>query len=370
MSSLQGRLQVEGMGLRMKSVSSLHCWPTQLKARLFHSLSILVLVCGSAGLQAASGPVETSSVSLSLDDDVVSLRSLDDIVSDYSVVLSSAEKTGRDLLIKNELVVSGARSRRLWQWPRGAMEQKVFASLAAQLTGTILFECEGADCGRSNVWSTLVFSEALIYGPGRYQHYRVVRDELGDVHVLYVVRRGNRRVHALYERIAGAVGSSMDAADNAHVLAALASSGIARLDISPEPDGTLEAAASATLERIGGQLVGFGAGEIYAVCHLYRAGLARAVGGSRNERGARATEISTEETVTQLLAASERCALAAAESLQAGMAAATLDGIAEQSKNRQRPELITFKSFGVGPLQPVVGEFNRIELVVPSRLLR
>jgi len=117
-------------------------------------------------------------------------------------------------------------------------------------------------------------------------------------------------------------------------------------------------------------LAGFAAGEVYAVCHLYRSGLPRTVGESRKERGATGVEASTAESAAELLAASNQCGEAAVSALQAGFASAAVAGIAEDSKNRKPPESVVFKSFGVGPLQPTLGTGNRIELVVPSRLLR
>lgn len=333
---------------------------------------LLLFFAASCGVsaQAVDAPYRVTSLEVQVDSSAVVLATIDDTVAGYSVVLSSAEKTGRELLIKNERVVSGARSRRLWQWPKDALPQKVFADVAAQLTGETLFECEGADCGRSNVWSTLVFAEALIYGPSRYQHYRVVREASGDLHLLYVVRRGNRRVHALYERISDLADATASDNRKTNVVAALAATGMARLKVVPGANGELDAGANTALENIGRSLAGVTAGEIYAVCHLYPGGRSRVIGGSREERRARAAEVPSEETVQSLLAASERCAEAAVTALKAGLSAAAVAGVAEDSKNRQRPALLSFSSFGAGPLLPVVGAFNRIELVVPSRLLR
>jgi len=306
------------------------------------------------GLGSLAGVVQAQ---LSVETTVVELDALEDRVSGYSVLLSNAEKTGRELLVKNELIVSGERMRKLWQWPRGASETDVFAELAQQLQGTVLFDCEGPDCGRSNVWSTLVFGEALIYGPSQYQHYRAVRDEAGNVHLLYVVRRGNRRVHALYEQITDVEVKNATEVSRPRVVAALAENGIARLAAVPGVDGSLSAETRVQLEEVGSMLAGFAAGEVYAVCHLYRSGLPRTVGESRKERGATGVEASTAES-------------AAVSALQAGFASAAVAGIAEDSKNRKPPESVVFKSFGVGPLQPTLGTGNRIELVVPSRLLR
>lgn len=319
------------------------------------------------GFGLLSGVLQAGPV---VDASVIELGATQDRVSGYSVVLSNAEKTGRELLVKNELVIAGERTRKLWQWPRGAAETEVFTELADQLQGTVLFDCEGPDCGRSNVWSTLVFGEALIYGPSQYQHYRVVRDEAGNVHLLYVVRRGNRRVHALYEQITDVEVKNAAEVSRGGVVTALAENGIARLAAVPAVDGSLSAETRTQLEQVGASLAGFGAGEIYAVCHLYRSGLPRTVGDSRKERRATGLEVSTAESVAELLAASTRCGEVAVSALQAGLTSAAVDGVAADSKNRKPPESIVFKSFGVGPLQPVQGTVNRIELVVPSRLLR
>lgn len=336
---------------------------------IFLALILAVTQPAVAANGSASG---AAVIELHAGADTVNLRTIDDTVSDYTVVLSSAEKTGRELLIKNELVVSGERSRRLWQWSKDALAENVFAELARQFNGVTLFECEGNGCGRSNVWSTLVFSEALIYGPSRDQHYRVTRTSQGELHVLYVVRRGNRRVHALYERIVPLNSTLTEgiSAGGTNALAALAAAGMVELAVTPGSDGVLSPAAISYLERVGGDLAGFGAGEIYAVCHLYPAGLSRDIGGSRRARGEAAKALALQDPVVALLEASERCGATAANALGIGLASATFDGVAEQAKNRQRPDALRFKSFGVGPLQPSSGATNRIELIVPSRFVR
>ncbi|MFL1405251.1 DUF4892 domain-containing protein [Marinobacter sp. M1N3S26] len=78
---------------------------------------------------------------------------------------------------------------------------------------TILFQCEGRQCGRSNVWANQVFDQASLYGRDTNQDYLVAgwQDEAGQrwLVLLYTVTRGNQRDHLWVEQLRLADGAEI-----------------------------------------------------------------------------------------------------------------------------------------------------------------
>jgi hypothetical protein len=71
----------------------------------------------------------------------------------------------------------------------------------------VLFTCSGRECGSSNYWANDIFSNRVLYGPERNQHFVALRIS-GDANnvddnpahmVLYIITRGNRRLYAYVE---------------------------------------------------------------------------------------------------------------------------------------------------------------------------
>ena len=92
-------------------------------------------------------------------------------VSNYSLLVSAAEKVGRELRFDKAIEVSGLRTRSLWKLGSDTDLDTVFDRLSEQLAGEELFRCAQRDCGRSTAWANLVYSDALVYGPDRNQRY-------------------------------------------------------------------------------------------------------------------------------------------------------------------------------------------------------
>ena len=274
-------------------------------------------------------------------------------VSNYKMLVSAAEKVKRELRATDTIDLSGSQTRTLWQLPAGAELEQVFATVSAQMVGEELFVCSGRDCGRSTAWSTLVFSEALVYGQDRNQRYRVVQKSASEIAAVYVIRRGNRRVNLLLETLvlgpaaehpvdpmASSVGVT-----GAEALTALTQSGFARLAVAPGERGELDPEAVEVLNQAGEALSALSTGTVYVVCHLY-----------------------TGSDIAQLLVNSEVCAAEASSILQSALTQGLDSGV-------------EFEAFAAGPLLPrelpgsstAVGDktqTNRIELVQPGHALR
>ncbi len=268
-------------------------------------------------------------------------------VVDYDYLVSAAEKVGRDLRFDRALTVSGERSRTVWQLPDGAQLDTVFELASAQLSGEELFSCAGRNCGRSTAWANLVYSQVLVIGQDRYQRYRVVRSSPTELASLYVIRRGNQRIHLLLETLS-ATESTVDP-DFSPIRSELARVGFTRLRPAPDMDGVLDGAALEMLVRAGRELAGLHSGSLYVVCHMY---------------GARPAD--------ELIEQSRACAETARARLQAGYSEVQERGPVAEQKNRPRPPSTTFIGFGAGPLLPRLHDEdplgNRIELIVPAQL--
>jgi len=343
--------------LRLFAASALPCL---LLCLPFLCLPLGFLVIGEKALAAESPESLVSKFSGALPEGAT-VTTTSKNVANYKLLVSAAEKVKRELRATETIQVAGLRTRTLWQLPSGAELDEVFAAVSAQMEGEELFSCSGRDCGRSTAWSTLVFSEALVYGQDRNQRYRVVRQSAAEVAAVYVIRRGNRRVNLLLETLL--LGGPTDAPDakdaTKNVLAestgltgeaaraALVQTGVARLAVIPGEAGELDAEAVEMLKQTGTALAALPAGKVYVVCHLY-----------------------TGSDVEQLLAQSEVCAADASAILQSALNESVNTGL-------------EFEVFAAGPLLPRElprelprdtfsssnkRQTNRIELVQPNSL--
>lgn len=73
-----------------------------------------------------------------------------------------------------------------------------------QLGATVLYECEGRSCGRSNVWANQIFGQATLYGRDAQQDYLAAVVDQGERRLLvlvYTVTRGNLREYVWVEQL-------------------------------------------------------------------------------------------------------------------------------------------------------------------------
>jgi len=74
-----------------------------------------------------------------------------------------------------------------------------------QRGATLLYWCEGRDCGASNVIANSILGEAMLFGPDDQQGLRVLQlAEPQTVLTLYGITRGNRRGYLHVERLQSA----------------------------------------------------------------------------------------------------------------------------------------------------------------------
>lgn len=128
--------------------------------------------------------------------------------SSHRVMLSAIREVGSEVRAERSvrLAVDGIGS--LYQLDADASRQDARAWYLQQLqqnSAIILFQCEGRQCGRSNVWANQVFDQATLYGRDANQDYLVagLEDASGQrwLVTLYTITRGNQRDHLWLEQL-------------------------------------------------------------------------------------------------------------------------------------------------------------------------
>jgi hypothetical protein len=117
---------------------------------------------------------------------------------DYLLGLGALQKIGGRWQHKHSEALGGELTSVTWQLKEGFTAEEAFAWYAQQLPGDaqLLFECGGRSCGSSAQWANRVFDERVLYGHDERQHYaawRLSKDDVSWVLVLYAVDRANRR---------------------------------------------------------------------------------------------------------------------------------------------------------------------------------
>ncbi|SFM55215.1 DUF4892 domain-containing protein [Marinobacter zhejiangensis] len=73
-----------------------------------------------------------------------------------------------------------------------------------EVRASVLYECQGRDCGRSNVWANQIFGQATLYGRDDQQDYLAALVENNDrrwLVLVYTVTRGNQREYVWVEQL-------------------------------------------------------------------------------------------------------------------------------------------------------------------------
>ncbi|UZD67519.1 DUF4892 domain-containing protein [Marinobacter sp. AN1] len=128
--------------------------------------------------------------------------------SSYRVMLSPIREVGSELRAENSVRLAVEGSGQLFRMAPGITRQDARRWYLEQLQNrgaSILFQCSGRECGRSNVWANQVFDLATLYGRDAQQDYLVAGFEDGEggrwLVVLYTVTRGNQREYLWLEQL-------------------------------------------------------------------------------------------------------------------------------------------------------------------------
>ncbi|MDA1077222.1 MAG: DUF4892 domain-containing protein [Proteobacteria bacterium] len=241
-------------------------------------------------------------------------------------VVSAVEQSGREVRIKQHIRINGSAESATYQMPEGSVLEDVIQHYRRVLGDNILFQCRRRDCGRSNGWANQVFKQAILYGPDLNQFYQA-SDIGGALVSVYVIERGNRRIHA--HVLVYHPDNKVEAMHNNGLTEALAGDGFAIVEGVILKNNQLTEESLQVLKDLAPSLDIFNRQNVYVVCHVYGPG-----------------------EPSDLLEASSVCAAKAASALT-------------------RSDGPTLEPFGAGAMLPrMVNGRSRIELVLPHRQSR
>lgn len=118
--------------------------------------------------------------------------------AEYQLVIGSIRRINNQMRAEREVRANGELLRATWQIRDGYSPDEAFRDALQQLTErphTLLYTCEGRECGSSSLWANQVFSNSRLYGPEEDQRYLALRldDEPQRFFALYSITRGNKR---------------------------------------------------------------------------------------------------------------------------------------------------------------------------------
>ncbi|BDX20344.1 DUF4892 domain-containing protein [Halopseudomonas aestusnigri] len=174
-------------------------------ALLVRTLPLLVggfMLAGGSGAQAAQA----------LEQLVVSPFPHSRIVSeglsaqiDHPVVIGSVRRINNQLRAEREIRVSGELAQLTWEITDGYPPEDAFRHVLGQLVEqphTLLYACDGRECGSSSLWANQVLHNSQLYGPEDGQRYLALRLDTEPQRFvsLYSITRGNRRSYLNLEQ--------------------------------------------------------------------------------------------------------------------------------------------------------------------------
>lgn len=125
--------------------------------------------------------------------------------ADHAVVIGSIRRINNQLRAEREVRTTGELIRATYEIPAEHGRQEALEFAKSQLMSqpnSMLYFCEGRECGSSSLWANQVLGNARLYGPEDNQAYIVMRmdGEPQRFVSLYAITRGNRRVYLHVEQ--------------------------------------------------------------------------------------------------------------------------------------------------------------------------
>lgn len=133
-------------------------------------------------------------------------ESADSDIDSYRWVTGAVNKISGSYGAETEQRLVGELQRKVWEIGREFEVDEVHEHLLDQLLpgSSIRFECQGIDCGISNIWANQIFKVSQLYGLETEQRYSTgvsLVDQTQQVWVLYTVKRGNKRVYQILDQL-------------------------------------------------------------------------------------------------------------------------------------------------------------------------
>jgi hypothetical protein len=120
--------------------------------------------------------------------------------TEHAVVIGLVRKVNNRLRVEREIRATGELIRVTVEIPRVHSRTEGFEYVRDQLLArphSMLYYCEGRECGASNLWANEVLDNSRLYGPQETQDYLTVRlDEDPQRFVsVYAITGGNQRAY-------------------------------------------------------------------------------------------------------------------------------------------------------------------------------
>lgn len=118
--------------------------------------------------------------------------------TDHAVVIGLVRKINNRLRAEREVRATGELIRVTFEIPRVHTRTEGFEHVRDQLLArphSMLYYCEGRECGASSLWANEVLDNSRLYGPEENQAYLSVRLEEDPQRLMsvYAITRGNQR---------------------------------------------------------------------------------------------------------------------------------------------------------------------------------
>ncbi|WP_373185578.1 DUF4892 domain-containing protein [Halopseudomonas sp.] len=120
--------------------------------------------------------------------------------TDHGVVIGLVRKVNNRLRAEREVRAIGELIRVTFEIPRAHSSVEAFDHAKEQLLArphSMLYYCEGRECGASSLWANEVLDNSRLYGPEENQAYLALSldEDPQKLISLYAITRGNRRVY-------------------------------------------------------------------------------------------------------------------------------------------------------------------------------
>ena len=167
--------------------------------RYFFSIGILCACIFS--LEAVAQSEEHPLVSRFPDSELVDVEFVED--ANYILVLGTLQRTRGVVVPENSERLRGDVTKLRYEVSPEFSGEDVLEFFQQQFNErdySVLFSCNGRECGSSNYWANDIFRNRVLYGPERNQHFMALQTSDGSAHlVLYLITRGNRRLYTYLE---------------------------------------------------------------------------------------------------------------------------------------------------------------------------
>ena len=123
----------------------------------------------------------------------------------HTLVIGSVRRINNQLRIERSVQARGDLQQLTREWPSDHSAADLFLQVKAEIQRyphSMLYFCEGRECGSSSIWANQIFDYSRLYGPDEGQFYAAFRldTEPQQFVSLYAVTRGNRRVYMHLEQ--------------------------------------------------------------------------------------------------------------------------------------------------------------------------